>query len=125
MTRKEAIFKLIEYRRRLEQDFEGTEYVLDAEPFDIAVQALSKPEQKWNKFAQKQDPDTGLWEWVEPLPKDGQHILVSISLEGHEPVQDDSFYEDGSGCWLDSGYSIGNEAVAWMEMPEPYKEEQK
>ena len=40
MTAKEAILKLIEYRRRLERDFEGTKYCLDAEPFDMAIQAL-------------------------------------------------------------------------------------
>lgn len=35
MTNKEAIFKLIEYRRRLEKDS-----TIDAEPFDMAIEAL-------------------------------------------------------------------------------------
>lgn len=43
MTTKEAIFKLIQYRRRLERDFKG-EYQLDAEPFDMAVKALEDSE---------------------------------------------------------------------------------
>lgn len=43
MTEKEAIFKLIQYRRRLERDFNG-EYQLDAEPFDMAVKALQDSE---------------------------------------------------------------------------------
>lgn len=42
MTREEAIFKLIEYRRRLERDFDGSEYTLDAEPFDMAIEALKQ-----------------------------------------------------------------------------------
>lgn len=47
MTNKEAIFKLIEYRRRLERDFEGTDYTLDAEPFDMAIEALERKHGKW------------------------------------------------------------------------------
>lgn len=37
MTNKEAIFKLIEYRRMLERNSE-----IDVEPFDMAIEALSK-----------------------------------------------------------------------------------
>ena len=55
------------------------------------------------------------------LPDDGQAILVSINLRGHECVQYDEFYSD-DGSYLDSGYEIGTEAVAWMPLPEPYKE---
>lgn len=54
------------------------------------------------------------------LPDDGQRILVSISLRGHEEVQQDEFYSD-DGSYLDSGYEIGTEAVAWTPLPEPYK----
>lgn len=35
MTTSEAIFKLIKYRRRLEEDS-----TIDAEPFDMAIEAL-------------------------------------------------------------------------------------
>ena len=38
MTNKEAIFKLIEYRRRLERDFKG----FDAESFDMAIKAFEQ-----------------------------------------------------------------------------------
>ena len=58
---------------------------------------------------------------VGPMPDDGQKILVSINLKGHEEVQSDEFYTD-DGCYLDSGYEIEREAVAWMPLPEPYKE---
>lgn len=54
------------------------------------------------------------------LPDDGQQILVSVSVRGHEHVQYDEFYTD-DGCYLDSGYEIGTEAVAWCELPKPYK----
>lgn len=56
------------------------------------------------------------------LPDDGQRILVSIDLRGHEEVQQDEFYSD-YGSYLDSGYEIGAEAVAWMPLPEPYRGE--
>ena len=58
------------------------------------------------------------------LPDYGQRILVSISVRGHECVQYDEFYMD-DGCYLDSGYEIGTEAVAWMPLPEPYKESEE
>ena len=54
------------------------------------------------------------------LPDDGQRILVSVSIRGHESVQYDEFYTD-DGSYLDSGYEIGTEAVAWMPLPEPWK----
>lgn len=48
MTTKDAIFELIQYRRRLERDFTG-EYQLDAEPFDMAIKALERqmPKKPW------------------------------------------------------------------------------
>jgi len=55
------------------------------------------------------------------LPDDGQRILVAIRIRGHEEVQQDEFYSD-DGSYLDSGYEIGTEAVAWQPLPEPYKE---
>ena len=54
------------------------------------------------------------------LPDDGQRILVTIRIRGHEEVQQDEFYSD-DGSYLDSGYEIGTEAVAWMPLPEPWK----
>lgn len=58
------------------------------------------------------------------LPDDGQEILVSINVRGHECVRYDEFFDD-DGSYLGSGYEIGTEAVAWQELPEPYKEENK
>ena len=89
-----------------------------------AVELLpsAEPVPKWHKFRQEQNPETGLWELVEPLPKDGQHILITVAVEGHEPVQDD-YWIDDAYCCLDSGYELITEAVAWMPMPEPWKGE--
>lgn len=82
----------------------------------------AQPEQKWIPFEQKLNKETRLYEWSSPLPEEKQHILVSIEMEGHETVQDDYFDYDGWGvCYLDSGYGIAEEAVAWMPLPEPFK----
>lgn len=57
-----------------------------------------------------------------PLPEEGQRILVTIACAGHEHVQEDEFYSD-DGCYLDSGYDLISEAIAWMPLPEPYRKE--
>lgn len=64
------------------------------------------------------------WEYIldGPLPEDGERILVSLKYNNHEPVQCDEFYTDCEGCYLDSGYEIGTEALAWAPMPKPYIE---
>ena len=58
------------------------------------------------------------------LPENGQQILVSCDIAGHERVQFDEFYDD-AGVYLDSGYEIGREAVAWMPLPKPYHEAER
>ncbi len=58
------------------------------------------------------------------LPENGQQILVSIDIAGHERVQFDEFYDD-DGIYLDSGYEIGEEAIAWLPLPKPYQEGKK
>lgn len=112
----ETLWKCIDEETKVELN---TEQIRVA--FNMAVKALQRD---WIPFRQEQDPDTGLWEWAEPLPEEGQGILTAIVMEGHQPIQFDYFYSDGSGCWLDSGYDIGAEAIAWMPLPESFKEEQ-
>ena len=46
MTNKEAIHKLIMFRRILEKGVFPVGYRFDAEPFDMAVEALEKQEAK-------------------------------------------------------------------------------
>ena len=91
----------------------------------------AQPEQQWIPFktrpltkAEKEEHPE--WDGILDckLPDDGQRILVSVSVRGHESVQYDEFYTD-DGSYLDSGYEIGTEATAWMPLPEPYKEDNK
>lgn len=88
-----------------------------------------EPELKWIPFktrplTEEEKEDHPEWDCILDckLPDDGQRILVSIDLRGYEEVQQDEFYSD-DGSYLDSGYEIGTEAVAWMPLPEPYREE--
>lgn len=91
----------------------------------------TETEQRWIPFKTRELTDEEKEEHPEwdcvlecELPEDGQRTLVSIDLRGHEEVQNDEFYTD-DGCYLDSGYEIGSEAVAWMPLPEPYRGKQK
>lgn len=85
-------------------------------------------QQRWIPFKTRpltEEEKEGHPEWDRildcKLPEDGQAILISVNLRGHESVQYDEFYTD-DGSYLDSGYEIGDEAVAWMPLPEPYAE---
>ena len=91
----------------------------------------AQPEQRWIPFktrpltkAEKEEHPE--WDGILDckLPDDGQRILVSVSVRGHESVQYDEFYTD-YGSYLESGYEIGTEATAWMPLPEPYNAETK
>lgn len=53
------------------------------------------------------------------LPEEDEEILVTYS-NGH--VGEDVFLRDGYECYLDSGAEFVLDAVAWMPLPEPYKE---
>ena len=66
MTRNEAIFELIKYRRRLEEDptiiFGRGSF--DAEPFDMAVEALERKHGEWIERNVTQDRrDAKIPEW--------------------------------------------------------------
>ncbi len=95
---------------------------------DLRVLPSAEPEPRWIPFntrslTEKEKEDHPEWDCILDckLPDDGQAILVSINVRGHERVQYDEFFTDG-GSYLDSGYEIGTEATAWMPLPEPYTE---
>lgn len=96
----------------------------------ILEQPTITPEQRWIPFALRPATDEekevfpGFGYYLDgKLPEDGQRILITVKLHGHEEVQYDEFYTDADGSYLDSQYEIGTEAVAWMSLPAPYKEE--
>ena len=84
--------------------------------------------QKWIPFhrrelteeEQEMCPDWSYWLDCE-LPEDGEEILISSPTWG---VYQDTFNNDGSdGCYLEGDEEI-DDGMAWMPLPEPYKEEQ-
>lgn len=75
---------------------------------------------KWMLISQQR-------EWVvcgSQLPDDGQRVLVSIDIDGHEPVQLTECMRDGDEYYTDAGYEWGTEILAWMSLPAPYKREE-
>jgi hypothetical protein len=79
-----------------------------------------RPEPGWHKFRGVQNKKTGFRELAQPLPEEGQNILISVNYANHQEVQADIWHDGDGECWLESGYNIGIEAVAWMAFPEPY-----
>ena len=92
----------------------------------------AQPEQRWIPFVlrpatdEEKEENPDLDYFLEgKIPEDGQKILITVRLPGHEEVQADEFYSDADGSYLDGQYEIGTEAVAWMPMPTAYKEEKE
>ena len=102
----------------------------DAGTLKAAIEALEKQEQdRWRPFKCREateDDDTSYDYIMEcELPEDGQTVLVTIQIKGHESVQVDTYYGGGGEeCALDSGYALCEEAIAWRPLPEPYTEEE-
>lgn len=89
-----------------------------------------KNERQWIEFktrplTEEEREDHPAWDDVLDckLPDDGQRILVNIKCRGYEPVQMDEFFNDGDGCYLDSGYALVEEATHWMPLPSAPTEE--
>ena len=57
--------------------------------------------------------------YTSQLPDDGQEVLV-CSKYGH--IAMDTFYDDECGCYFEDNGDMDG-IVAWMPLPEPYKEE--
>lgn len=83
--------------------------------------AYERDNHGWHSFGQEQNPESGLWEFVDP-PENKQHILITVNMPGHEPVQEDYWFEDVYG-YLSSGYTPCAEAIAWKAWPKPYRGE--
>ena len=96
---------------------------------DRILTESAQPEPQWIPFktrplTKEEKEEYPEWDCILDckLPDNGQRILVAIRIRGHEEVQQDEFYSDDDS-YLDSGYEIGTEAVAWMPLPEPYRGE--
>ena len=66
--------------------------------------------------------------WIpvsERLPKDKTYVLVTIAVRGRQPHSRSSWYQAGAFHNDNGDYWRADEpeVVAWMPLPEPYKEE--
>ena len=84
------------------------------------------PAQQWISFKSRpltaeEKEEHPEWDFILdcPLPDDGDAILVSTK----KYVAEDAFYNDEDGAYLDSGWVIGEDVIAWQPLPEPFKEE--
>jgi len=69
---------------------------------------------------QESSPDIDYWFDCE-MPDDEQEILVTVKHKNWVSVEKDVCYVDS--CYgLDSGYDWLDDIIAWMPLPEPYKE---
>lgn len=98
-----------EYQRGYEQG------KADAAPKWIPVKAHPATEEE-----RESRPDIDYWFDCE-MPDDEQEILVTVKHKNWIGVEKDVCYvEDSYG--LDSGYDWLDDVIAWMPLPEPYKE---
>lgn len=131
MTPEEAIAEFEKRIALIEKDGYANLAPEFTEAMKMAITALEKQEQdRWIPFKCRDatDDDCTSFDYIMEghLPEDGQTILITVKPDGHEPVQVDTYYGGGGEeCYLDSGYTLCDEAIAWMPLPEPYKAEDK
>lgn len=95
---------------------------------DIDEQPTIEP-QKWIPFHKREltEEEQEMYpEWSYyldcELPEDGEEILISSPTWG---VYKDTFNNEGSdGCYLEGDEEI-DDGMAWMPLPEPWKEEEQ
>lgn len=128
MTRQEAI-KIIDCYDIGFYDLSGAKIPADklADAFDMAIEALEKEPiwipVSWHEITEEERIENGYpKDWVVYLdckmPSDEQEILVTTR---YGTVEKDVCYEDGEFS-LDSGYDWIDDIIAWMPLPELYKE---
>lgn len=126
---KEFVEKLID---RLEEEKEKGIY--DSDSVISVKDAWRKSIKIVNQMAEEYVPDINAWKWIpcsERLPYDAFGCLVTIM--DCEPMTQTEFenilpYDVGydGETWNDAdGNKIPFEVIAWMPLPEPYKQEQQ
>lgn len=73
---------------------------------------------RWIPFVLEYDEEKQMEMLCGKLPDDEEEILVTDGKN----VWMDTFMIDEGGCYLDCGSEIVSTVIAWMPLPEPYKE---
>ena len=126
MTREEAIQELQNCKGLIHQDGQDFLDERDIPLLDMAIKALAKDEWipiKWHEITEEEREREGYpKDWVVhidcDMPCDGDEILVQTK-NGY--IRWDVCYEDGEFS-LDSGWDWIEDIVAWMPLPEPWKD---
>ena len=116
MTREEAIRKLQKQKAEyLEEwvDFSGV-----AEAYDMAIEALTQPEQRWIPVTERLPEETYVLISKKPTKLSGSKWCVTIAIRTADP-------RSGKIRWRDIGFGVipNNSVLAWMPLPERYREE--
>lgn len=126
MKREEAIKILWQYDINFEPH--PAEDVMHA--IDMAIEALQREPKwipvTWHEITEEERSENGYpKDWGVfmdcEMPSDEQEILVTTR---YGTVDKDVCYMDGEFS-LDSGYDWIDDIVAWMPLPEPYKESEE
>ena len=105
--------------------FSWTPEVVEA--FNMAISALEKQEEdRWIPVTERM-PE---WHWINPEADeddrvwDGEKVVICGTI-GHWPYSGVACAMYGPDGWQieDDAFSIDDEPVAWMPLPEPYTEE--
>lgn len=123
MTRQEAIKTLQELWRETNDPWYE-------ETYNMAIKALEQEPKwipvSWHEITEEERIENGYpKDWAVlidcEMPSDEQEILV---ITRYGTVDKDVCYMDGEFS-LDSGYDWIDDIVAWMPLPEPYKESEE
>lgn len=88
----------------------------------ITTRKLTKEEKE--KAAEKNgmNPEDfdDCWVFTCPLPDIDQEVLVTTKIWGNVVI--DTFVDDGEGCSYFEDHYDEDDLLAWMPLPEPYKD---
>ena len=100
MENREAIHKLIMFRRILERGVFPLGYRFDAEPFDLAISALEKQEQdRWIPVTERLPEDEYVLISKKPTKLSGSKWSVGIGIRTADP-------RSRKIQWRDSGFGV-------------------
>lgn len=137
MTKEERETAIADMRRIKQEYFSGKAFddiaMRKAHSFNIAIEALQKSKKewiptKWHKITEEERERECYPKDLQiildcQMPNDDEEVLVTVKgRNGNLYVGNDTCYYDGSYYSLDSGYDWVDDVVAWMPLPEPYKE---